>query len=233
MNTYTTDIYNEDVFAQKRLRASFIKKTYLNLAIALFIFALIEYFLMSFEPAVSLAATMVEGRNWIIVLLAAMAVSWGANKLAVSETSLLVQYLGLYIYVFLQAIICLPLLLLANAVAPDTIVHAGVLTAALSIGLMLTAAITGSDFSILRGVLAISSLIILGLVFTSILFGFELGIFFSAGVILFAAGGILYQTGQLSKNYAYNQYVASALGLFASVILLFFYVLRFMLQSRR
>ncbi len=234
MNEYS---YREDALGRAQsyaaVRTQFIKKTYINLALALLVFAVLECFLMTWQPAVELAAKMTEGRTWLVVLAAFMGVSWLANKWALSSVSISTQYAGLYLYVIAEAVIFLPLLIVANTIAPDAIVNAGALTVALVLGLTATVFITGQNFSFLRGILVITSFIALGLIVCSVLFGFELGLWFSGAMILFAAGVILYQTSALIHEYNDTQYVAAALGLFAAIALLFWYILRFMMQARR
>jgi FtsH-binding integral membrane protein len=70
----------------------------------------------------------------------------------------------------------------------------------------------------------------MGTIIAGILFGFNLGLWFSAGMILLAAGSILYQTSNLVHKYHTDQYVAAALGLFASLMLLFWYILRLVMS---
>ena len=106
-------------------RGEFIKKTYLNLAVAFGVFICLEAILMSWQPAVQLAAGMVNGGNWLIVLIAFMGVSWLASSWSVNGATLSKQYAGLYLYVAAEAIIFLPLLLLAESYAPDAIPQAG------------------------------------------------------------------------------------------------------------
>ena len=66
----------------------------------------------------------------------------------------------------------------------------------------------------------------LGTIAASILFGFSLGLFFTGLMILFAAGAILYNTANVMRHYRTDQHVAASLALFASVALLFWYVLQ-------
>lgn len=116
-------------------RAAFLRKTYLNLAFAILAFVGIEGLLMQWQPAIELAQTMVSGRNWLVVLFAFMGISWLANTWALQPSSIGKQYAGLYLYVFVEAVVFLPLLLLANAIAPDTIGQAAILTLSLVGGL--------------------------------------------------------------------------------------------------
>jgi hypothetical protein len=52
-------------------------------------------------------------------------------------------------------------------------------------------------------------------------------------MIVFASGAILYNTSNLIHRYKPGQHVAAALSLFASVALLFWYVLRILMSLRR
>jgi len=56
------------------------------------------------------------------------------------------------------------------------------------------------------------------------------GIIFSAIMVLFASAAILYDTSQVLHHYRTNQHVAASLSLFASVALLFWYVLRIVMS---
>jgi uncharacterized protein len=52
-------------------------------------------------------------------------------------------------------------------------------------------------------------------------------------MIALASGYILYDTSNVMHRYRTDQYVAAALALFASVALLFWYILRLMMSLRR
>jgi FtsH-binding integral membrane protein len=69
----------------------------------------------------------------------------------------------------------------------------------------------------------------LGLVLCGWLFGFSLGLWFTGAMILFACGYILYDTSNVLHHYRIGQHVAASLALFASVALLFWYVLRLLM----
>jgi FtsH-binding integral membrane protein len=56
-------------------------------------------------------------------------------------------------------------------------------------------------------------------------------VWFSVAMIALAGGSILYQTQTIMRRYPAEAYVGAAVQLFASVMLLFWYVLR--LLSRR
>jgi hypothetical protein len=65
-----------------------------------------------------------------------------------------------------------------------------------------------------------------------IIFGFELGTYFSVAMVALAGGAILYDTSNVLRRYPEDRYVAAALALFASVALMFWYVLRLFMAGR-
>lgn len=229
---YTNSMYAGPVAqAAENVRVEFIRKTYLHLAFAILGFAGLEFVWLNTPIAVILTRFMV-GTNYgyLIVLGAFMLVSWIADSWARSSTSRNTQYAGLVLYVFAESIIFVPLLFLANWRAPQTIPSAAIITGLLFAGLTFTAFSTKKDFSFLGGMLRIGGFIALGFIGASILFGFQLGVLFSTAMIVFAAGSILYKTSAIIHHYHPEQYVAAALSLFASVALLFWYVLRILLR---
>jgi len=76
--------------------------------------------------------------------------------------------------------------------------------------------------------LKIVGMIALGLIVVAVIWpsAITLGLWFSVAMVIFAAGTILYNTSNIIHHYQTTQHVAAALGLFASVALLFWYVLR-------
>jgi FtsH-binding integral membrane protein len=103
--------------------------------------------------------------------------------------------------------------------------QAAILTLSLFSGLSAVVLLTKKDFSFLRSALAIGFFIALVLIISGTLFGFNLGLWFSVGMILLASGSILYQSSNMVHRYSEDQYVAASLDLFASLMLLFWYIL--------
>ena len=212
-------------------RARFVRLTYAHLAGAILAFVLIEALLLQWSGAQALAATMTSGWNWLLVLGGFMVVSYVAERWARSAVSLNVQYAGLALYVVAEALLFLPLILIATRFADPTVLPtAAIVTGFLFLGLTLIAFFSGADFSFLRGFLIVGGLVALGVIVASILIGFTLGLIFSAVMVVFAAGAILYQTTNVARYYRTDQYVAASLALFASVALLFWYVLQIFLS---
>ncbi len=213
-------------------RSEFIRKCYFNLAAAFAVFVCLEALLLSWQPAVDLASRMVSGNNWLIVLLAFMGISWVANAWAHNGETIGKQYAGLYLYVVAESIIFLPLLIIARQFAPDAIAQAAILTFALSAGITIYAFVSRKNFSFIGGFLVIASFVALGLIVCSMLFGFGLGLWFSGAMIAFAGLTVLYQTSAIVHEYRNGQHVAAALGLFASIALMFWYILQFLVARR-
>jgi hypothetical protein len=224
--------YSDTVFyAAASERAAFIRRTYAHLALAVLAFIIVEAFLLQLPIAGAIAGAMTGGFSWLIVLAAFMGVSWLAERWANSDTSPQMQYLGLGLFVVAEAVIFLPLLYVAaNFSSPDVIPMAGLITGFLFAGLTATVFITRKDFSWMRSILMIGGFVALGAIAASIIFGFSLGIIFSAIMVLFASAAILYDTSQVLHHYRTDQHVAASLSLFASVALLFWYVLRIVMS---
>ena len=220
--------------ASATARGQFIRRTYLHLALAILAFVAVETVLLSWSGAESLVVAMTKGSMWLITLLAFMVVSMVADRWARSNTSRGMQYLGLGLYVLAEAVIFLPLLYVARYYSsPEVIPVAGFITLLLFAGLTFSSFTLGTDFSFLRGILTIGGFLALGVIVASILFGFELGTLFACVMVVFAGATILYQTSNVLRHYRTDQHVAASLALFASVALMFWYVLRIVMSSRR
>ena len=210
-------------------RAKFIERTYLHLAGAIAAFVGLEYVFLQSTAMQQMAIGMLQ--TWWLVLLMFVGVSWIADYWARHATSRPMQYLGLGLYVVAEAVVFMPLLLIAQYYGgPDVIMTAGVSTLAIFAALTGIVMVTKKDFSWMRGALAILSLGALGLIIFSMLFGFQLGILFVVFMIALSACYILYDTSNIMRHYHTNQYVAASLTLFASVALMFWYVLQFVMS---
>lgn len=104
--------------------------------------------------------------------------------------------------------------------------QAGIITVGMFVGLTAAVMQTNINFSFMRTGLTIGFFIALGLMVAGLLFGFNLGLWFSVGMVVLASGSILYSTHQIKNEFDTEQYVPAALSLFASLMLLFWYILR-------
>lgn len=219
-------------------RADFIGKTYLHLAGAIMIFAGLSAVMLKTGFAIQLVNALGSvGGQWGMLLLvgAFILVSFVADRWARTATSLPLQYAGLGLYVVAEAVIFAPLLFVASRIDPSIIPTAGMLTVVMFGGLSMVVFMTRKDFSFLAPILSIASFAALGLIVCSMLFGFSLGIVFTVAMIAVACGYILYDTSNILHQYRIGQHVAASLALFASVAMLFYYVIRLVmaLSDRR
>ena len=63
-----------------------------------------------------------------------------------------------------------------------------------------------------------------------VIFGFNLGTWFSVGMVGLAGAAILYDTSNIIRRFPEDKHVGAALQLFASVALMFWYVLSLFLS---
>lgn len=237
--------------ADRSERAAFVRRTYAHLACAILAFIALETAIFAgLRPFVgrtefdrALFGALSSQFSWLIVMVAFIGVSYLANYWAFNGGTPALQYAGLGLYVVAEAVIFIPLLYVAMFLIPPTggaagpnlelVGQAGILTLCLFAGLTAAVFATGKDFSFLGPILSIASFVALGVIVCAILFGFTLGLLFSLAMIVLAAGSILYNTSNVLHRFRLDQHVAASLSLFASVALLFYYVLLALMQSRR
>ncbi|MBP3960727.1 Bax inhibitor-1/YccA family protein [Gemmata sp. G18] len=233
--SYLVDGYHSETVASAppSARVAFIRRTYAHLAGAVLAFVGIEAALLSsglgMEVFKSLFASGGNGA-WIALMVLFVVGGIGAQMMARSRQSVGVQYAGLTLYVLLEVIIFLPILIVATQ-APqyagkDLPLQAGIVTLAAFGGLTAAVFTSGKDFSFLGPVLWVGALLGMGLVIAAVIGGFSLGLGFAALMVALACGFIIYDTSNIMHHYSTDQHVSAALQLFASVALLFWYVLR-------
>ena len=235
-NPYEASQFGSTTFAaaaSESERTTFIRRTYLHLGVAIFAFMVIELVIFNMVPEqklAELATWMTRGWNWLIVLGGFMGVSMLADRWARSSTSLSTQYAGLALYVVGEAVIFVPILLMAQwygrGHGQNIIATAGVMTAIVFGGLTVLVMTTRADFSWLGRYLGLAGIVALGFIACSVLFDLQIGNIFSGLMVAFAAAYILYYTSNILHHYHTDQYVAASLALFASVALLFWYILQ-------
>lgn len=240
-------------------RVTFLRKTYAHLSIALLAFAGITGFMMRFmtQTSYKFSEWAFTGRwNWAAVLVMFMVVGWVAQKMAQSNTSKPLQYVGLLIAVVGEAILLQPMLWVlfirfghpqdfvineagyvtsfaASGLAVKILMESIIITMVIFFGLTATVFITKKDFSFMRGALTIGSFAALGVIAGSMIFGFQLGAIFSGAMILLMSLYVLYQTSLVMSYFPPSGYVAAALMLFSTIATLFWYVLQLVMELNR
>ncbi len=212
-------------------RALFITRTYTNVVGGILAFILIEMGLFESGLAANVARYML-GVPWLLILGAFMLIGWLATRTAQTSSSLAMQYFAYAMYVVVEALMFVPLLYIAESRAPGTIDSATLVTALGAGGLMLVAHRTRKDFSFLRAILMWGGILVLIAMVGGLVFGFQLGTWFSVLMIGFAGAAVLYDTSNIIHYYPEDRYVSAAMQLFASIALMFWYVLRLLMGNR-
>ncbi|MBK9036741.1 MAG: Bax inhibitor-1/YccA family protein [Myxococcales bacterium] len=239
-------------------RVRFIRLVYLHLFAAIVAFTGIEWLLFNNKtlgekvtgPLVEFALGHEYGGeffaaprwHWGVVLAVFTGLSFIAHYLAEHTRSKPLHYIGLAIYTIGEALIFVPLLMIVTWVTkdmvasgkgdPNIIRDAAYITLGVFGALTASVFVTKKDFSFLRTALAVGGAAAMGLIVLSLVFGFNLGIVFSIAMVLLAVGQILYETSQIMAHEDPENYVGASLSLFASVALLFWYVIRILLKLR-
>ncbi len=228
-------------------RVSFYRRTYVHVAGALLAFgALLALFFAGFDQRTGIAFTLATslfgmmeslgGWSWLLVMVAFWIGTMVAQGLAMNRASVASQYAGLGLYVLLEALIFIPLLTIVHLKTggqmAQILLPACSLTGALVVGLTLSVYMTSTDFSFLRTIIVIGSVVALVLVLLSAFGLFALGTWFALAMILLMASAILYQTWVIKTQLSTGDHVIAAFMLFSSIVTLLWYVISFFLGRR-
>ena len=221
--------------ARPDARAAFIRRTYGHLAAAIAAFVALEAVILQTRIAEHMMAIILgNAYGWLMFLGIFIVCGWLARGLAARVDSVPLQYLGLGLYIGAEALLFAPMLYIAVFYSsPIVLPTATILTGLLFAGLTAVVVTTRKDFSSLRGILTIGGFIAIGLIVCGVIFGFELGLWFSAAMVALAGAAILYDTSKIMYHYSTDQHVAASLQLFASVALMFWYILRIVMRMSR
>ena len=205
-------------------RSNFIWKCYAHTVGAILAFAAVSVYLFTSGISAAIAAPMMN--NWFLVLGAFILASWGATHVAHRIESRNAQYAAFAAFIVVEALIFAPMLYIAYMMEPGIIDSAAGVTILGSVGLIAVAMITRKDFSFLRGMLVWIGILALVAIAGALLFGFQLGTWFSVAMIGFAGAAVLYDTSNILHHYPQDRYVAASMQLFASIAMMFWYILR-------
>ncbi|MBL4883167.1 MAG: US12 family protein [Planctomycetaceae bacterium] len=217
--------------AVREERAAFIRRTYAHLAGAICVFAGLLYIISNNDALVFPLLKLMGVANGFLFLGMFIGASWIANSWAMNGKSLTTQYMGLALYTVAEAIIFAPVCYFVSTMigTPELLFQAAGLTLVVFGGLTAFVMITGADFSFMRGFLVVGSLVAFAALIFGAISGFHMGLWFSVAMIGLSAGYILYDTSNVMRHYRTDQHVAAALALFASVALMFWYMIQLLL----
>ena len=216
-------------------RADFVIKVYQHLMLALLAFVALEALFLRLGVAEAIYDMISSSSgSWLLILGGFMLVSWLATSAAHDVLNPQKQYAGLFALAAAEALIFAPFLHYFFSVRDDggTVWAAAAITGAGFAGLSAVGYTTRKDLSFLRPMLMWGFICALVLIGAAFLFGLDLGVWFSVAMIGLAGASILYQTQTIMKQYPPEAYVGGAVQLFASVMMLFWYVLRLLGQLR-
>ena len=222
-------------YADESTRAAFLVKVYQHLALAVLSFIGFETVLFVTGLAERLYDILFGsgGGAWLLILGGFMIVNMIASRSAANPANTSAQYGGLFLMALAESIIFAPFLYLVfnTEGGGGTVASAAVITVVGFGALTLVAMVTRKDLSFLRPLVMWGGIVAIGLIIAAVLFSFALGPVFSIAMIGLAGASILYQTQNIVRRYPEWAYVSAAVSLFASLMTMFWYVLR--LLSRR
>lgn len=223
------------IYADEETRAAFLVKVYQHLALAIGGFIVFETLLFMSGLAEAIFNFLVSsgGAAWLLILGGFAIVNMIASRSTTKMDNVGAQYGGLFAVALAEAIIFAPFLYMVfNQNDGATTVQAAAIITLIGFGaLSVVAFTTKKDLSFLRPLIMWGSIVALGLIVGAVVLNFDLGVIFTFAMIALAGASILYQTQTIIRTYPEWAYVAAAVGLFASLMMMFWYVLR--LLSRR
>ena len=206
-------------------RFDYMKRTYGYLMAGIAAFVGLEVFLFTTGLGETIAQFAIS-TNWLLILGAFMVANWLATTYLFRAKSHAGQ-LGAYGAIILaQALIFTPMLWIAFESFPGAVGQAAAVSTVGFVGLSGVAITSSKDFSFLGSLLKWGGIAAILLIVVSVLFGMNLGVWFSVAMIAFAGGAILWETQQILRSYPEGTELMAAVSLFSSVMLLFWYVLR-------
>lgn len=228
------DVQNVAANALPAERAQFIRRTYLHVAGATAIFAALLGLVYTLVPIEVFFNAFGKG-GMLAILLLFIGGSYLSSYLVSPDHSPTVQYAGLGIYILLEVLIFWPILVIVEVQTGslDLVYQAALLTAAVAGGLTVATLWTRSDFSFLGPIVSLGAFAALGVIVVALLFGFQLGLFFSFAMVALMSAAILYGTSNVMYHYRTDQHVGAALYIFSAIMTLFYWIIRIFLLSRR
>ncbi len=231
--SYTQANMTPVIQASEEVRTTFLVKVYQHLALAVAAFMGFEYLLFVTGVADTINNFIIKsgGAGWLLILGAFSIVGMISSKSAHSIGNPKIQYAALFGLAAAEALIFVPLLKYAFGTGQDSDVWlAAVVTGIGFAALSVVAFTTRKDLSFLRPLIMWGSIIAIGLIIAATLFSFNLGAVFSIAMVGLAGASILYQTQKIVRVYPEWAYVGAAVGLFGSLMTMFWYILSLFLD---
>ena len=239
--SYLVDGYHGETAAMAPVseRVAFIRRTYATLGGAVLAWVGASTALIATGVAEQILRDVffANRMSWLFLMIVFIVGSVAAQYMARSRSSVGTQYAGLALYVGLYTLLFVPILTIASQPKFGGSAHlplqAGIVTLAVFGGLTLAVFVSGKDFSFMGPVLMVGSFAALGVILAAVLFGFSLGLLFSALMVALFAGYIIYDTSNVIHRYGTSEHVAASMALFGSFAMLFYYILSIFMSVGR
>lgn len=220
------------IHADESVRSRFLVQVYQHLALAVLAFVAIEalFFVTGIAQGIYDFLASSGGFAWLLILGGFTIVNVIASRSAHQLNNPTAQYGALFAMSAAEALIFAPFLYYVFNVSggggSTSVVSAAIVTLVGFAALTVVAMTTRRDLSFIRPLLMWGFIVALGLIVAAVVVGFELGPLFSVAMIGLAGASILYQTQQIVRRYPEWAYVGAAVSLFASLMMMFWYVLQ-------
>lgn len=235
-NPYAETAVPAAAFAAASERAAFLKRVYGILFLGILGFAATLWAAGNVDSVNRLAVSLgglIYGHKYGIFIYCGifLAGSWAVNALAEKKPINVVAYAS---WVFLLGLLVAPIVLFVNAGpdGPALVSQASMITALIFGGLTLFVLWTGAKLSFMRGALFLVGTGLFVAMLLGWLLGFSLGLWYIVGLVVLAAGYILYYTSEILHRFPTTMAMSGAIILFTEVVLLFKYVLILLSRSR-
>ena len=220
------------IHADEDTRSRFLVRVYQHLALAVLAFMGFEALLFATGIAEAIYSFLVSsgGIAWLLILGGFAIVNMIASRSAHQLENPTAQYGALFAMAAAEAVIFAPFLYYVfnspSVNGTASVLSAAVITLVGFAALTVVAMTTRRDLSFLRPLIMWGAIAALGLIVVAVIFGFTLGPIFSVAMIALAGASILFQTQNIVRQYPEWAYVGAAVGLFGSLMMMFWYVLQ-------
>ncbi len=224
------------IHADEDTRSRFLVQVYQHLALAVAAFIGFETLLFATGIAEGFYDFLASsgGFAWLLILGGFTIVNMIASRSAHQLGNTSAQYGALFALAAAEAVIFAPFLYsvfnVSGSNGTASVLSAAIITLVGFAALTVVAMTTRKDLSFLRPLIMWGAIAALGLIVAGVAFGFTLGPLFSVAMIGLAGASILYQTQRIVREYPEWAYVGAAVGLFGSLMLMFWYVLQLFMR---
>jgi FtsH-binding integral membrane protein len=214
------------------VRADFVVRVYQHVLLAVGVFVAFETVLFMTGIAETFGNFVFGGggMTWLLILGGFMVGQFIVGQSVANMDNPSVQYAGLFGSAALYSVLFSPILWYSFRDGSQDVVMAAVVTAVGFAGLTVIGFITRKDLSFMRPLIMWGSFAAMGAILISLFTNAQLGVWFSVAMIALSGAAILYQTQAIVRQYPAWAHIAAAVGLFSSLMTMFYYVLRLFMR---